>query len=72
MRVEPMHRSSSRLERSRMLVAEMEDIGADIVGTLAENREKIAAAHEKVKVANSELDKADKITKRMGRFGASW
>jgi hypothetical protein len=55
-----------------MLVAEMEDIGTDIVGTLAENREKIASTHEKVKTANSELDKAQKISKRMGRFGANW
>jgi hypothetical protein len=37
-----------RLARTKMLVAEMEETGADIAGTLAENREKIASAHDKV------------------------
>eukprot|EP00614_Pseudopedinella_elastica_P017073 CAMPEP_0172651960 /NCGR_PEP_ID=MMETSP1068-20121228/243075_1 /TAXON_ID=35684 /ORGANISM="Pseudopedinella elastica, Strain CCMP716" /LENGTH=211 /DNA_ID=CAMNT_0013466365 /DNA_START=529 /DNA_END=1165 /DNA_ORIENTATION=- len=53
--------SSARLARTRDLVAEMEETGSDILGTLGENREKIDSAHAKVKAAKGEIDKADKI-----------
>ena len=60
------------LERAKAVVAETEEIGVDITGTLAENREKIESAHDKARTANQDISKAEKITTRMGKWWARW
>lgn len=70
--VQRLERSSAALERAKAVVAETEEIGVDITGTLAENREKIESAHDKVRTANQEINKAEKITTRMGKWWARW
>ncbi len=70
--VQKLKASSARIERTKNLVAEMEETGADIIGTLGENREKMENISSKVKQASGEVNKADKITSRMGKFFANW
>ena len=70
--VQRLERSSAALERAKILVGETEEIGQDISGTLAENREKIESAHDKVKQANGEISKAEKITTRMSKWWSRW
>uniref|UniRef100_A0A7S2SQK4 Vesicle transport v-SNARE N-terminal domain-containing protein n=1 Tax=Rhizochromulina marina TaxID=1034831 RepID=A0A7S2SQK4_9STRA len=69
---EKLEKSSEGISRAKELVEEITEQGGDIVGTLAENREKIAAAHDKVRQANEGIKKAETLTTRMSKWWNRW
>ena len=60
-------RSSMHLEESRRLVSETEAIGINVLDNLAEQRESLLHARDKVKETNEYTNDARKILKRMTR-----
>jgi len=69
---ERLQQSSQRVDRAKDLIEEIEATGGDIMGNLAENREKIESAHGKVKQVNEGLDKADSLATRMSKWWNRW
>eukprot|EP00618_Florenciella_parvula_P024542 CAMPEP_0119484446 /NCGR_PEP_ID=MMETSP1344-20130328/11456_1 /TAXON_ID=236787 /ORGANISM="Florenciella parvula, Strain CCMP2471" /LENGTH=384 /DNA_ID=CAMNT_0007519027 /DNA_START=34 /DNA_END=1189 /DNA_ORIENTATION=- len=63
-----LEEQQTKLSRARDLVADIEETGEEIVSELAANREKIEATQAKVDEANQNMDKANTITGRMGKW----
>uniref|UniRef100_K3WZD4 Vesicle transport v-SNARE N-terminal domain-containing protein n=1 Tax=Globisporangium ultimum (strain ATCC 200006 / CBS 805.95 / DAOM BR144) TaxID=431595 RepID=K3WZD4_GLOUD len=60
-------RSSQRLESSQRIVAETEEIGISVLDTLAQQRESLLSAHEKVRETREVTGDARRILQRMTR-----
>jgi len=58
-------RQNEMILNAQRIVAETEDVGADITSTLGDNRAKIESSRDKVKELHGDLDAADRITKSM-------
>ena len=54
------------------MVADIEETGEEIISELAANREKIESTQAKVNEANANMDRADSITRRMGKWWSRW
>mmetsp|Transcript_92994 Transcript_92994/g.265488 ORF Transcript_92994/g.265488 Transcript_92994/m.265488 type:complete len:172 (+) Transcript_92994:229-744(+) len=67
-----LEEQQTKLSRARDLVADIEETGEEIVSELAANREKIEATQAKVDEANQNMDKANTITGRMGKWFNRW
>ncbi|KAJ8605348.1 hypothetical protein CTAYLR_002413 [Chrysophaeum taylorii] len=64
--------SNRRIENTQSLVDEIEDTGNDIIGELQRNRETMKRIDGHVKETKGELEKADKIVTRMGKWWSRW
>mmetsp|Transcript_17724 Transcript_17724/g.32296 ORF Transcript_17724/g.32296 Transcript_17724/m.32296 type:complete len:175 (-) Transcript_17724:43-567(-) len=67
-----LEEQQGKLSRARDLVADIEETGEEIISELAANREKIEATQAKVNEANQNMDKANTITGRMGKWFNRW
>lgn len=62
---EKLTRQNDMILNAQRMVAETEDVGADITETLGQNREKIESTRAKVRELHGDLDAADKTTQSM-------
>mmetsp|Transcript_28234 Transcript_28234/g.91010 ORF Transcript_28234/g.91010 Transcript_28234/m.91010 type:complete len:163 (+) Transcript_28234:188-676(+) len=64
--------STAQIQQTKELLDEIEDTGADIITELHRNRETIEKINGHVKETKGELDKADKMVTRMGKWWSRW
>ncbi|MEM7518962.1 MAG: hypothetical protein AAF368_18820 [Planctomycetota bacterium] len=69
---ERARQSSSQIEKTKEMLDEIEDTGADIITELHRNRETIDKINGHVKETKGELDKADKMVTRMSKWWSRW
>ena len=65
---EQQEKTNETLRATHKLCAEIEEVGGDIIGDLKEQREKIKGIQTKQAAVNGELDKANSVLKRMGKW----
>ena len=65
---ERQEKTNETLRATHKLCAEIEEVGGDIIGDLKEQREKIKGIQTKQAAVNGELDKANSVLKRMGKW----
>mmetsp|Transcript_3077 Transcript_3077/g.4287 ORF Transcript_3077/g.4287 Transcript_3077/m.4287 type:complete len:159 (+) Transcript_3077:79-555(+) len=64
--------SGERIQQTQQIINDIEETGADIMSELQRNKETLENINGNVKETKGNLDKADKMVTRMGKWWSRW